>query len=134
MAWLTAEAALAKLGVKPQTLYANVSRGKIAAKPDPKDPRKSLYAARDVERMASKPRGAPRSERVAIGTLAWGEPVLTTRVSTVEHGRLLYRGVDAVELASTAELEAVASLLWEAEAAPDFAEPVAGDTRAHQNP
>lgn len=126
MAWLTAEQAIERLGVKPQTLYANVSRGKIAAKPDPRDPRKSLYAARDVERMAAKPRGAPRSERVASGTLAWGEPVLTTRVSTVERGRLLYRGVDAAELAASADLEAVAGLLWEAEVTPENADAAEG--------
>lgn len=40
MAWLTASQALAALGVQPQTLYANVSRGRIQAKPDPQDPRR----------------------------------------------------------------------------------------------
>ena len=38
--WITAEEALATLGSKRQTLYANVSRGRIRAKPDPADPRR----------------------------------------------------------------------------------------------
>ncbi|MGO6901499.1 citrate synthase, partial [Rhizobium ruizarguesonis] len=42
MSWLTAEEALRALKTKPQTLYANVSRGRIRAKPDPADPRRSL--------------------------------------------------------------------------------------------
>jgi citrate synthase len=129
MAWLTAEQAIAALKVKPQTLYANVSRGKIAARPDPKDPRRSLYSARDVERMARKPRGAPRTERVASGTLTWGDPVLTTGVSTVERGRLLYRGVDAVELARTADLEGVAGTLWQTDVAPVDVDAGSGEPR-----
>ena len=52
MSWLTAEEALARMGTKPQTLYANVSRGRITARPDPDDPRKSLYRQDDVERLA----------------------------------------------------------------------------------
>ncbi|MBS0295166.1 MAG: citrate synthase family protein [Proteobacteria bacterium] len=116
MAWMTASEALAALGVKPQTLYASVSRGRIAAKPDPKDPRRSLYSASDVKKLAARARGAPRSQTVAAQSLAWGEPVLTTALSTVEQGRLLYRGADAATLAQTAGLEEVAALLWGAEA------------------
>jgi hypothetical protein len=33
MVWMTATEALGLLNVRPQTLYANVSRGKIRAKP-----------------------------------------------------------------------------------------------------
>ena len=54
--WLTANEALARLGSKPQTLYANVSRGRIAARPDPADSRRSLYSAEDVERLAARAR------------------------------------------------------------------------------
>lgn len=113
MAWMTASEALAALGVKPQTLYASVSRGRIAAKPDPKDPRRSLYSGSDVKKLAAKARGAPRSQTVAAQSLAWGEPVLTTGISTVEQGRLIYRGVDAVDLARAEGLEEAARLLWD---------------------
>ncbi len=37
MAWLTTEQALGLLGTKSQTLYANISRGRIRAKPNPDD-------------------------------------------------------------------------------------------------
>ncbi|EJZ21632.1 citrate synthase, partial [Rhizobium sp. Pop5] len=64
MSWLTAEEALAELGTKPQTLYANVSRGRIRAKPDPVDPRRSLYQAADVQRLAERHAGRRKAETV----------------------------------------------------------------------
>ena len=121
MSWLTAEEALARLGTKPQTLYANVSRGRIAARPDPEDPRKSLYRQDDVERLASRKQGRRPARSVAAETIAWGEPVLDTAISTIAEGRLLYRGEDAVSLSETATLGAAAQLLWASAERPDFA-------------
>ncbi len=54
MNWLTAEEALSILQTKPQTLYANVSRGRIRSKPLPDDPRRSLYRSDDVHRLAER--------------------------------------------------------------------------------
>lgn len=110
--WLNTEEALRRLGVKPQTLYANVSRGRINARPDPADPRRSLYDGADIDRMARRPSGRRRADAVAAGAIDWGDPVLPSAVSTVEGGRLFYRGRDAVELSRTATLEQVADLLW----------------------
>jgi citrate synthase len=115
MAWLTAGEALAALGIRQQTLYANVSRGRIRAKPDPKDPRRSLYDSSDVKRLAGRHSGRRSAAAVAAETIGWGEPVLTSSISTVVEGRLFYRGRDAVELAEAATLEEVAGLLWEVE-------------------
>jgi citrate synthase len=115
MAWLTAGEALAALGVRQQTLYANVSRGRIQAKPDPKDPRRSLYDSSDVKRLAGRHGGRRSAAAVAAETIGWGEPVLSSSVSTVAVGRLFYRGRDAVEFAESATLEEVAGLLWEVE-------------------
>jgi citrate synthase len=112
MSWMSAEAALAVLGTKPQTLYANVSRGRIAAKPDPKDPRRSLYRQDDVERLAARHGGRRPARAVAAESIAWGEPVLETAICTVADGRLLYRGQDVAGLVETATLEDVAGLLW----------------------
>lgn len=120
MSWLTSEEALARLGTRPQTLYANVSRGRITARPDPDDPRKSLYREEDVDRLASRQQGRRPARAVAAESIAWGEPVLETSISTVREGRLLYRGEDAVTLAETGTLEQIASLLWMAEGVPDF--------------
>ena len=49
--WAPRSEVLSLLGVKTQTLYAYVSRGRIAARPDPDNPRRSLYALADVIRL-----------------------------------------------------------------------------------
>jgi citrate synthase len=110
--WLSASEATNRWRVKAQTLYANVSRGRIRTRPDPADPRRRLYSREDIERLARK--GAERrpAEAVAAETIRWGEPVLETRISTIAGGRLIYRGEDAVALAESASLEDVAALLW----------------------
>ena len=61
------------LGVKPQTLYANVSRGRIAARPDPADPRRSLYNRDDVDRLSRRSRrSAARAATVAAEAMRLG--------------------------------------------------------------
>jgi len=112
--WITAKAAMERLGVRPQTLYAYVSRGRIQARPASDDPRKSLYSAPDVERLAQSSRAVRRPAAVAASAIAWGEPMLTSAISTVHGGRLIYRGVDVVDLSREAGLEETAALLWEA--------------------
>jgi citrate synthase len=117
MSWLTAAEALQVLGVRPQTLYANVSRNKIRAKPDPKDTRRSLYHEADVRKMARHHGGRRKATAVAAAAIEWGDPILSSSVSTVVEGRLYYRGQDAAVLAETQTLEQVALLLWAAEPA-----------------
>ena len=110
--WLPAADALALMQVRPQTLYANVSRGRVRARPDAADPRRSLYHRHDVQPIPARTRGRRTSETVASEAIQWGEPVLPSAVSTVAEGRLLYRGHDACALAQHATLEDVAGLLW----------------------
>ncbi len=117
MTWLTAEEALERLGTKPQTLYANVSRGRIRAKPDGADSRRSLYHSEDVARLAKRHAGRRKAEAIAAETIDWGEPVLPTAISTIAGGRLYYRGRDAVALSERATFEQVSALLWESSAA-----------------
>ena len=112
MSWLTAREALQVLNVRPQTLYANVSRKKIRAKADPKDTRRSLYHEADVRKMARQQGGRRKATAVAAETIQWGDPILSSAVSTVVEGRLYYRGRDAVVLAEEMSLEEVAGLLW----------------------
>jgi citrate synthase len=116
MAWMTAAEALSVMNVRAQTLYANVSRGKIRAKPDKTDPRRSLYHRDDVLRMAERRSGQRKVEKVAAQTIDWGDPVLLSAISTVSNGKLWYRGKDAVELTNTASFEKVTGLLWETDA------------------
>jgi citrate synthase len=125
MKWLTAEQALKFLGVRSQTLYANVSRGRIRAKPDPADPRRRLYNGNDVARLAERRPGRRAAETVATQAIGWGDPVLASGISTVANERLWYRGRDAVALAETATLEEVAGLLWQSSAMRVHADPAA---------
>ena len=115
MKWLTAEQALKFLGIRSQTLYANVSRGRIRAKPDPSDSRRSLYNGTDIARLAERRAGRRAAETVAAQTIGWGDPILASAISTVAGGRLWYRGLDAVALSERATLEEIAGLLWQAE-------------------
>lgn len=115
--WIPRAEALERLGVKPQTLYAYVSRGRIAARPDPEDPRRSLYAAEDVVRLtdrAARPAEDRRAPSFAGSAAGRGEAVIESAITAVVDGRLYYRGRDAVELAETANLEQTARLLWDA--------------------
>jgi citrate synthase len=125
MKWLTAEQALKFLGVRSQTLYANVSRGRIRAKPDPADPRRRLYNGNDVARLAERRPGRRAAETVATQAIGWGDPVLASGISTVANERLWYRGRDVVALAETATLEQVAGLLWQSSAMRAHAGPAA---------
>ena len=109
--WLTAAEALSRLGVRPQTLYAYVSRGRLEARADTQDPRKSLYRADDVVRLQNRKTRGRKAALVAEDAIAWGEPVLSSAITTVSAGRLYYRGRDAIELARTETLENVARWL-----------------------
>src|SRR5690349_18256220 len=111
--WLTAEEAIAQLGVSRQTLYAYVSRSRIGVTVAPDDPRRSLYDAADVRRLAERNRSGRSRRAVAASTISWGEPILVSAITRIEGGRLEYRGHDAVALSESATLEEVAALLWQ---------------------
>ncbi len=119
--WVTRDEALKALRVRPQTLYAYVSRGKIGTQPDPNDPRRSLFRDDDIASLVKRRERGKRPEVIAASTMAFGEPIIETSISTIIQGRLHYRGRDAVELSATATLEETAALLWGAGSTPDFA-------------
>ena len=102
--WLTASQATARLGVKPQTLYAYVSRGLIRRERPP-GTRTSRYARSDVERLAEH--GRPR-------TREGGPEILIDQAVTLldPAGHLSYRGWDATRAAVEARYEEVAAWLW----------------------
>ncbi len=124
--WYSREQALGELGVAAQTLYAYVSRGMIARRADPADPRRSQYRSDDIAALTQRRARGRRPAAIAASTIAWGEPVIDTAISTVVHGRLIYRGQDAADLARTATVEDVARLLWQLGEVPSF--PVATAT------
>jgi len=116
--WLTAEEVTAQLSVSRQTLYAYVSRGRIGMTAAPDDPRRSLYDAADVRRLAERNRNGRSRRAVAASTISWGEPILVSAITRIQGGHLEYRGHDAIALADTATLEDVAALLWQVDVLP----------------
>src|SRR5215831_227589 len=108
---ISAHEAARRLGVKPATLYAYVSRELLRSAPGP-DSRSRRYYAEDVERLRRSRHAGPRSGKPPkpFDSLM---PVLDTTISLIENGRLYYRGSDAVKLAETADLETIAQILWE---------------------
>ncbi|QND57162.1 citrate synthase [Mesorhizobium huakuii] len=110
--WLSREEALERLKVRPQTLYAYVSRGRIGMRPDRADPRRSEYRADDIAALATRRARGRSPSAIAESAIAWGEPSIVTAVSTVWHGHLVYRGRDAAILSDHATLEETAAVLW----------------------
>ena len=97
----TSEAA-ERLGVKPATLYAYVSRGLLRRHRDP-DSRRSLFRPEEVDALRrqshpSRPSGDEVTFESAITVLGADRP--------------FYRGVDALGLAGSARYEDVAEWLW----------------------
>ncbi len=130
--WLDADQVLERLGIRPQTLYAYVSRGRIEAAVHPDDPRRSLYRASDVAALQARKARGRRVADVAAEAIAWGEPVLASAITTVAGGKLYYRGQDAAVLAQDHTLEQTARLLCGGHGAalkgPRVAAVVPGDT------
>jgi len=108
------------LGVRPQTVYAYVSRGKLEVMPDPADTRRSLYRAEDVAGLARRKHAGRKHETLAANTMFGSEPSIPTALCAFFRGRPYYRGQDAVSLARSANLEEVAQLLWGAGQSADF--------------
>jgi citrate synthase len=101
--WIGAAEAAERLGIKPASLYAYVSRGVLARRQEPGG-RGSLYDAREIARLARKgrPRRAP----------AGAELIIETAVTEITPEHLRYRGHDVMELAVQRSFEEVALLLW----------------------
>ncbi len=105
---LTARQAADRLGVKLDTLYAYVSRGRLRSVMVP-GTRERRYRGEDVEALLDTRSGARPSRNPASEALM---PVLGSSICLIENGRFYYRGQDAVLLAEAATLEEVARLLW----------------------
>ena len=107
--FLTAAEAARRLGVKPATLYAYVSRG-VLTRARAADGRASLFSADEVDRLARK--GRPRRP---AGTL---EITVESAITELTTDSLRFRGLDATRLAVCRTFEEVAELLWTGELRP----------------
>lgn len=112
--WIDRDEALARLGVKSQTLYAYVSRRRIAARPDPNNPRRSLYSAEDIARLTGTDPNDIPGVLLSPEGLQGRMMTVPSHLTTVLDGRLFYRGQDVVRWAQAATLEDTAALLWDA--------------------
>jgi len=99
----TAEAA-ARLGVKPATLYAYVSRGLLSRERAP-DGRTSTFDPAEIDRLASP--GRPRRGRRPVSEL-----VMPSALTAIADGLPWYRGLPVPDLAATRSFEEVATWLW----------------------
>jgi citrate synthase len=101
----TAEAA-ARLGVKPATLYAYVSRG-LLGRERSADGRTSTFDPAEIDRLA-RPGRARRGRRPAT------DLVVPSALTAIAQGQPWYRGLAATDLAATRTFEEVAEWLWTA--------------------
>jgi citrate synthase len=99
MARLTTREVADRLGVKPSTVYAYVSRGLLASRRGPGG-RTSTFDAREVEALARRRRRAAGPEGIR------------TAVTLIGDDRLYYHGVDVLDLARRRSYEEVADWLW----------------------
>ena len=112
---LTSRQAADRLGIKLDTLYAYVSRGRLRSVSVPGS-RERRYRVEDVEVL----RDTRDSEKGVRGTDPEAlMPVIGSSICLIENGRLYYRGEDAILLSEVATLEQVATLLWRDEAGSD---------------
>ncbi len=104
---LTTDETAQRLGVKPSTVYAYVSRGLLHPE---RSSAGSTFDPQEVVRLARSGRHPGGSSRPARDS--GSEPVFITELTLIEDGRLYYRGLDAVELSRSRRFEQVAAWLW----------------------
>ena len=104
--YLTAAEAARRLGVKPATLYAYVSRGVLSRVRAP-DGRTSLFGVEEVEQLAR--RGRPRRPAGVA------DITVESAITEITGDSLRFRGLDATRLAVSRTFEEVAELLWTGE-------------------
>lgn len=114
--------------MKPETVYAYVSRGQLSSRRDPGG-RGSTFDVKEVEALARRNR---RDSGVSSST--GGELSVRTRITLIDKDRYYYRGVDATELAARHSYEEIAEWLWTGELRPGitFTAPQASVTAARR--
>ncbi|MFF4248018.1 citrate/2-methylcitrate synthase [Streptomyces sp. NPDC001822] len=120
---LTTREAADLLGVKPETVYAYVSRGQLTSRRTPGGRGSTLDAAQ-VEALAR------RTGRRDPATAAAGDLVFRTGLTLIEPDRYFFRGVDATQLARHYGFEEVAEWIWTGELHPGIRFAAAPDSLA----
>src|SRR2546430_2304220 len=98
---LTTTETVARLGVKPATIYAYVSRGQLRRLRGADG--RSRFPLDEVERLRRRGRAAP-----ALANSLGSSSTLTS----VESGAIYFRGRNALDVAASHRFEAAAGWLW----------------------
>lgn len=109
---MTARHAAEALGVSVATLYCYVSRGMLRSLSVEGNPRVRRYLKEDVVSLIERKEFRRKPSKAAERGLHWGSPVLESALTSINEGRLFYRGKDALKLAQSSSVEEVAALLW----------------------
>jgi citrate synthase len=99
--FLTVDEAATRLGVKPATLYAYVSRGLLQRTRGPHG--RSQFARGEIDRLATS--GRPRGVDVT-------EIAVHSALTSIDEDHIYFRGLDALKLAEERRFEDVAEWLW----------------------
>lgn len=102
-----------RLGVKPETLYAYVSRGLLASQ-RAEGGRGSTFDPYEVAALArrARPAAAPSDGSADGGGASGAWLRIRTGITLIEDDSLYFRGVDATGLATAYGFEEVAEWLW----------------------
>ncbi len=104
--------ALRTLRIKPQTLYAYVSRGLIRRQRGP-DGRQSLYNRHDIAGIRAKSIARSGHGPAAASAAHWGEPLLVSSITEITAHGPRYRDHLALDLArADTTFESLAGYLW----------------------
>ncbi|MEU1626542.1 citrate/2-methylcitrate synthase [Streptomyces sp. NPDC020096] len=113
---LSTREAAQRLGVKPETLYAYVSRGLLSSERVPGG-RGSTFDAAEVDDLAQRGRRTRPASTDEPPAAAHAMSV-TTGITLIQDDHYYFHGVDAVDLAARYGYEEVAEWLWTGELRP----------------
>jgi citrate synthase len=100
--WVSSEEACERLGIRSQTLYAYVSRGRLTPR---REGRRSLFDVRELDDLAARGRRSTRAGKLEV--------LIDTEVTLLDRrGALYYRGVDVRAIAGSWSFERTAEWLW----------------------
>jgi citrate synthase len=113
--FMTSAEACAFLEIKPQTLYAYVSRGLLRAELQP-GAQGHLYSRSELELLLARSRARAGHGPTAASAMRWGEPILDSAITNIQSEMIYYRGHALSDLIrDRIPFEKVAELLWSGE-------------------
>ncbi len=116
--YMDAAQAASALNIRKETLYAYVSRGHLRSREMPGQ-KGRYYLREEVEKLQQNKRLRQQPNIELQQALYWGAPLLHSDISHLREGHLYYRH-QRLDTLSTASLESLIALLWEA---PELAHP-----------